>query len=263
MIGLGTLINVAAILLGGLLGLALGHRLPERTREVVTDALGLVTLLVAALSAAAVLDPALREALGSGGPVLVVLGSLLLGGIVGSLLRVEERLEQLGGWLRTRLVGEVPQDDDPSPSGADVRDGTPERHARFVEGFVATSLLFCVGPLAILGSLSDGLGMGIDQLALKSTLDGFAAMAFAASLGVGVLASALPVLVYQGFWTLVGWQLGGVLGPAEIAALTATGGLLLAGVGIRLLRLRAVPVADLLPALVFAPLLCAAAAAWL
>ena len=261
MIGLGTLINVAAILLGGLLGLALGHRLSERTREVVTDALGLVTLLVAALSAAAVLDPALREALGSGGPVLVVLGALLLGGIVGSLLRVEERLEQLGGWLRTRLVGEVPRDDD--PSDADGSDGTPERHARFVEGFVATSLLFCVGPLAILGSLSDGLGMGIDQLALKSTLDGFAAMAFAASLGVGVLASALPVLVYQGFWTLVGWQLGGVLGPAEIAALTATGGLLLAGVGIRLLRLRAVPVADLLPALVFAPLLCAAAAAWL
>ena len=257
MIGLGTLINVAAILLGGLLGLALGHRLSERTREVVTDALGLVTLLVAALSAAAVLDPALREALGSGGPVLVVLGSLLLGGIVGSLLRVEERLEQLGGWLRTRLVGDVPQDED--SSGAD---GTPERHARFVEGFVASSLLFCVGPLAILGSLSDGLGQGIDQLALKSTLDGFAAMAFAASLGVGVLASALPVLLYQGFWTLVGWQLGGVLGPAEIAALTATGGLLLAGVGIRLLRLRAVPVADLLPALVFAPLLCAAAAAW-
>ena len=260
MIGLGTLINVAAILLGGLLGLALGHRLPERTREVVTDALGLVTLLVAALSAAAVLDPALREALGSGGPVLVVLGALLLGGIVGSLLRVEERLEQLGGWLRTRLVGDVPEDDD--TSSADLPDGTPAPHARFVEGFVASSLLFCVGPLAILGSLSDGLGHGIDQLALKSTLDGFAAMAFAASLGVGVLASAVPVLLYQGFWTLVGWQLGGVLGTAEIAALTATGGLLLAGVGIRLLRLRAVPVADLLPALVFAPLLCAAAAAW-
>jgi uncharacterized membrane protein YqgA involved in biofilm formation len=122
---------------------------------------------------------------------------------------------------------------------------------------VLSSLVFCVGPLAILGSLSDGLGRGIDQLALKSTLDGFASIAFAASLGWGVAASALVVLVYQGGLTVAGWAAGDLLPAAEVSAITATGGVLLVGVALRLLRVRAVPVADLLPALVVAPAIAA------
>ena len=127
----------------------------------------------------------------------------------------------------------------------------------FVEGFVTASLVFCVGPLAILGSLSDGLGLGIDQLTLKAVLDGFASIAFAATLGWGVAASALVVGVYQGSLTLLGWALGSVLSDAQISLITATGGLLLVGISLRLLRIRPVPVGDLLPALVVAPILTA------
>lgn len=238
--GAGTLLNVTTVLAGSGIGLVLGERLPTRTRDVVTDALGLVTLLAAALSAAAVLDPPFGAAVGRGGPVLVVLGALLVGGVAGSLLRIEDRLESLGGTLQTRFSR--------GRGGHEQRD-------RFVQGFLTASLLFCVGPLTILGSINDGLGRGIDQLALKSTLDGFAAIAFASAFGVGVAASALTVLVVQGGFTLLGVALGDVLPDAHVSALTATGGLLLVGIGLRLLRLRQVPVGDLLPALLVAPLL--------
>jgi uncharacterized protein len=237
--GIGTLVNVVTILVGSALGVLLGHRLPHRTRDVVTDSLGLVTLLIAALSAAAVADPLLERAVGTSAPVLIVLGSLLLGGIAGSLLRVEARLEDFGGWLQRRLS-----------RGA----GTEQRRL-FVEGFVTASLVFCVGPLTILGSLSDGLGEGPDQLFLKAALDGFASIAFAASLGWGVAASALAVLAVQGGLTALGAALGSFLPEAHLAAVTAAGGLLLVGVALRLLRIRAVPVGDLLPALLVAPLL--------
>lgn len=241
-VGAGTVLNVATVLLGSAVGVALGSRLSQRTRDVVTDALGLVTLLVAALSAAAVVDPVLVAAVGGSAPVLVVLGSLLVGGVAGSLLRLEDRLEGLGGLLQRRLTGGA------APGG----DGN---RARFIEGFVSASLVFCVGPLTILGSLSDGLGRGIDQLALKATLDGFAAVAFAASLGWGVAASALAVAVVQGSLTGLGALLGGFVPEAHVSALTATGGLLLVGVALRLLRLKPLPVGDLLPALIVAPVL--------
>ena len=252
-IGAGTALNVSTVLAGSLLGVLIGGRLPVRTREVVTDALGLTTLLVAALSAASVQDAALSASVGSGAPVLIVLGSLLVGGVCGSLLDVEGRLDRLGALLQRRLVR--PSATTAAPVGPD------EARRRFVEGYVSASLLFCVGPLTILGSLSDGLGRGIDQLALKSTLDGFASIAFAASLGWGVAASALTVGVVQGTLTVLGALLGGLLSDAQIAALTATGGLLLVGVGLRLLRIRQLPVGDLLPALVVAPVLTALVAA--
>ena len=242
--GAGTVLNVTTVLVGSGIGVLLGNRLPGRTREVVTDGLGLVTLLVAATSAASVLDPDLSDAVGTSAPVLIVLGSVLIGGICGSLLRVEDRLEGVGDAIRRRV---------PHGRGGD-RD-------RFVEGFVTASLVFCVGPLTILGSLDDGLGRGIDKLALKATLDGFASIAFAASLGWGVAASALVILVVQGALTLLAALLGDLLPDAHLAALTATGGLLLVGVGLRLLRIRSVPVADLLPALAVAPLLVAIVAA--
>ncbi len=168
-------------------------------------------MLLAALSALEITSPALVQEVGPGVPVLIVLGSLLLGGI--------------------------------SP------------RERFVEGWLTTSLLFCVGPLTILGSLSDGHGRRIDQLVLKATLDGFAAMAFASTFGLSVLFSAVSVAVVQGSLTVVGVLLGTLLPEAHIAALTAVGGLLLVGVALRLLRLRDVPVGDLLPALAVAPVL--------
>jgi uncharacterized membrane protein YqgA involved in biofilm formation len=126
---------------------------------------------------------------------------------------------------------------------------------RFIEGWLSATLLFCVGPLTILGSINDGLGRGIDQLVLKSVLDGFAAMAFASTFGIGVLFSAVSVAVVQGLLTVLGLVLGEFLPEAHIAALTATGGVMLAGIGLRLLRIRDVPVADMLPALLVAPLL--------
>ena len=183
----------------------------------------------------AFLAVAISLALGAGAhPVALVLGlSTTIPAVV------------IGAWLQRRLT---------------PKSGSAERH-RFVEGFVASSLLFCTGPLTILGSLNDGLGRGADELYLKAALDGFAALAFAASFGWGVAASALTVLVVQGGLTLVGVLLGDVLPDAHVAALTAVGGLLLVGVALRLLRVRQIPVADLLPALIAAPLLVAFAAA--
>lgn len=265
--GLGTIINVAAILVGGTAGLLVGHRMSQAVRSVVTDALGLVTLLVAALSAYQVTDPQFVAAVGEGVPVLIVLGSLLLGGIAGALLRLEERLAALAGIVQRyagRMTPAVGTDGGVEGPAADASAAPPTVTARerFIEGWLTTSLLFCVGPLTILGSLSDGLGRGIDQLVLKSSLDLFAAMAFAASFGVGVLFSALSVAVIQGVLTAVGVALGSVVPDAHIAALTAVGGLLLVGLSLRLLRVRDVPVADLLPALVVAPCLVTLVAAF-
>ncbi|QNN53044.1 DUF554 domain-containing protein [Nocardioides mesophilus] len=249
--GAGTLVNVVAVLVGTLLGVLLGHRLPNRTREVVTDALGLVTLLIAASAATAVGDRALTDAVGSSAPTLIVLGALLLGGVAGSLLGIEDGLERFGSWLQRRLRGHL------SGEGAASVD-----RQRFIEAFVTASLVFCVGPLTVLGSLNDGLGNGADQLYLKSALDGFASIAFAASLGWGVGASVLALIAVQGSLTVLGAVLGDVLPAAHVAALTATGGLMLVGVALRLLRIKQLPVGDLLPGLVLAPALTAAVIAF-
>jgi uncharacterized membrane protein YqgA involved in biofilm formation len=173
--------------------------------------------------------------------MLIVLGSLLVGGITGSVLRLEDRLEGVGGHLQ-RLAARRTKGD-----GAG--------RERFIQGFVTASLVFCVGPLTVLGSLSEGLGDGPEQLFLKAALDGFASIAFAASFGWGVAAAAVVVVVVQGSLTVVGALLGNFLPDAHLAALTATGGLLLVGVGLRLLDLKQIRVADLLPALVVAPVL--------
>src|SRR3954454_21262247 len=235
---------MAAVLVGTTVGVLVGHRLSQRTRDVVTDALGLVTLLIAASAAASIADPAWARAVGDSAPMLIVLGSLVAGGILGSVLGIEQRLEGFGGWLQGRLQGRL--------RGSRTAVAGPDR-LRFIEGFVTSSLVFCVGPLTVLGSISDGLGNGADQLYLKSALDGFAAIAFAASLGWGVAASALSILVVQGSLTALGAVLGDVLSAAEVAALTTTGGQMLVGVALRLMRIRQVPVGDLLPGLVLAP----------
>jgi uncharacterized protein len=277
--GIGTLVNVAAVLVGSSIGVLVGHRLSQRTRDVVTDGLGLVTLLIAATAVVSVQDRDLIAAVGDSAPMLIVLGALVLGGITGSVLGIEQRLEGFGGWLQSRLQHRSRADRRADTAGtagtagtadtadtADTGDSTdmaagPVDRQRFIEGFVTSSLVFCVGPLTILGSLSDGLGNGAEQLYLKSALDGFASIAFAASLGWGVAASALALLVVQGSLTAFGAVLGDVLPAAEVAALTAAGGLMLVGVALRLLRIRQMPVGDLLPGLVVAPLLTALVAA--
>ncbi len=237
--GLGTIINMVAIVLGSTLGVLVGNRLPSRTRETVTDALGLVVLVIGALNVASISDPSFRSAVGKSWPLLVVLGALVIGGIAGSLVRIESRVETFGGWLQVTLT----------------RGRASDSRERFIEGFVAASLLFCIGPLAILGALSDGLGHGINQLVLKSVLDFFAASAFASTLGWGVAAASLPVGIFQGTITVLGIFAGSFLPASMIAAITATGGVLLLAIGIRLLQIKAIAVADLLPSLVVAPVI--------
>lgn len=267
MIGVGTLVNALTVLIGATIGLLVGQRLPERTRQVVTDGLGLVTLLIAASSAVEVFSPDLADAVGDSAPMLIVLGALLTGGIIGSLLRIEDRLEGLGDRLqglaaRRRARAGTPDarataEAAPTRAATDQASGEEAGRSLFIEGFVTSSLVFCVGPLTILGSITEGIGGGPDQLLLKSALDGFASIAFAAAFGWGVFASIPTILVVQGGLTALGVLLGDFLPDAHVAALTATGGLLLVAVAIRLLHLRQVKVGDLLPALVTAPLITA------
>lgn len=234
-IGFGTVVNVVAVVIGSLIGLGLGDRIPARTRTTVTDVLGLFTLVVGGFAAAAMASSALATEVGPGVGTLVVLGSLLIGALVGSWLHVEDRLEALAERVRRRFAG-------------------GESSARFVDGVVTSTLVWCVGPLTILGAINDGLGRGSEQLLVKSLLDGFAAIAFASSLGVGVLFAAVPLALIQGLLTLGGFLLGDVLPLAHIDALTATGGVILLGLDLRLLDLKQIAVGDLLPALLIAPL---------
>jgi len=232
-IGLGTLINIVGIVAGSTVGVLAGSRLAVKTRDLITDVLGLITILAAAGAVIPLFSSDFASSLPKGWTLLSILGSLLIGGLIGSALKFEDRLEMLGENLRRKF-------------GAN-KEGT------FVEGFVSSSLLFVIGPLAILGSISDGMGTGIDQLSLKSILDFFAAIAFAASLGWGVAASAIPVGIYQGVWTLIGLFLGNILAQYQIDAMTIVGGLLLLSIGLRLLRVKEVAVGNLLPALAIAP----------
>lgn len=225
----GTLVNTATVIAGGTLGTLLGNRLPTRVRSTVMDALGLTTILIG-----------LKMAFETSN-VLLLLGSLLLGGIAGELLDIEAALNRLAGRLEARV----------SPGSGTATGG------RFARGFVTASLVFCVGPMTIMGSLQDGLTGDYSTLAIKAMLDGFAALAFASSLGMGVTFSALVVLVYQGGITLAAAWAQAILTPAMVAEMTATGGLLIFAIGLGLLELKRIRVANLLPAIFVAPLLVA------
>lgn len=231
--GIGTILNIATILIGSVAGIFVGERLRERTRSLITDVLGLVTMLGASAAIIPLFKDQYLNAVPKGWSTMPILLALLTGGIIGSILDLEQRVEHFGEYLRKKFKS---------------NEGT------FVEGFLDASLLFAIGPLAILGSISDGMSNGIDQLVLKSTLDGFAAMAFASSLGWGVAASALPVGIYQGAWTLIGLLLGNVMSEYQVDSMTVTGGLLLLGIGMRLLKFKMIPVGNLLPALFLAPI---------
>jgi len=249
----GTLLNVVAIVVGGSVGTLLGDRVPDRVRSTLTDVLGVFVVVLGIADALGTFGDELSGALGRGA-VLVVLGSLLIGGVLGELLRIEERLERLGGWLRERTVRSA------STGGADASaedDDDGGARARFIEGFVVTSLIVTVGPLAVLGALQDGLLGDWTLLAVKSMLDGPVALAFASVFGIGVAFAALPLLVWQGGLSLLAAAAGGVVDATMVAAIGAVGGFLVVGIGLRLLEVRAVRVANLLPALLIAPLVVA------
>jgi uncharacterized membrane protein YqgA involved in biofilm formation len=231
---IGTILNVAAILIGGSLGLLVGARLPERLRQTVVYGLGLFTGAIG-------IQMFLKT-----GNAIIVLVSLLVGGVLGEWWRIEDGLRNLGAFLEKRVAG-----------GDGMSQGS-----RFIRGFLTASLVFCVGPMAILGSIQDGLSGDYSLLAIKSVLDGFAALAFASSLGVGVLFSALAILMYQGGLTLLAAQVQAISTPAMMNELTAAGGVLLIGLAVSsLLELKAIRVGNFLPALAIAPLIVAVLAA--
>lgn len=237
-IGLGTTINVLAIVLGSGIGIAVGSRLKRDSQKAITDVLGLITILGAVGALAPLWSDSFTSALPQRSPLLVILLTMLIGGFIGTALHLEDRLDHFGEALRKKFKA--------------------SEESPFVEGFVSASLLFVIGPLAILGSVSDGMSQGIDQLILKSSLDFFAAMAFASTLGWGVAASIIPLAIYQGSWTLIGWLAGSVLSDYQIDAMTISGGLMLIGIGLRLLDIKKIAVANLLPALFLAPLIATA-----
>jgi uncharacterized protein len=220
---LGTAINVGSILTGSLIGVAVGSRLPERIRQTVLNGLGLITMLVG-----------LQMALGTKN-VMITLGAILIGGVVGEILRIHDGLERFGALLQS-LLSKHPD-------------------SLFGEGFVTASLVFCIGPMAILGSIQDGMTGDCRLLAIKSALDGFAAVAFSASLGWGVSLSALSILLYQGGITLFATTFSRVLTDPMIIEMTAAGGLLIVGISLRLLQLKDIRLANFLPALAIAPLI--------
>lgn len=220
---IGTIINAITVFIGGTLGLFLGHRFPARMQETVLAALGLFTIVIG-----------IASALQTGNP-LIVLGSLLVGALVGEALHLEEKLEGFGGWLQRRFAA----------GGSDS--------SRFIEGFVTASLVFCVGPLTIQGAIEDGLMGDYTKLAIKAMMDGFAALAFASTLGPGVLASIITIVVFQGGIALLARWSSGIFTEPMIAELTATGGVVLLAIAFRLLDIKKIRAANLLPALFIAP----------
>ena len=241
MIGLGTLVNVATIIGGSAIGVLLGSRLPEKTNRTVTEALGLLTLVLAGLNLVSLTDKGFVTAAGQVGTFMIVIFAMLFGTITGSLLGIERRLESFGGWLQKRLSRGKTQ--------------SSEARERFITGYVDASLIFAIGPMAILGSIADGTDHDPNTLIIKAILDGFACIAFAASLGWGVAASSITVGLWQGLVTIVAAFAGAFIPGAMIAAITATGGVLMLAISLRLLNLKPIAVADMLPALAFAPLL--------
>lgn len=234
--GLGTVLNLLTVSAGGLAGVYVGDRLPERMRRTVLQGLGLVTLAVGVVG----LEP-LYDADAGLRRFIILIGSVIAGGVIGEALRLEERLELAGERLRARFGVQE-----------DLRATAPD-HSRFVEGFVVASTVFCVGPLTILGAVEDGLGISIRLLAIKSTLDGIAALGFASVYGWGVLGSLLTIALYQGGLTVGAALIEPVMTAEVLAELGAVGSLLVLGIGLRLLDIAQVRVVSLLPALVIGP----------
>ena len=224
----GTFINIAAILIGGAIGLIFGARIPEKFKSTVIAGMGLFTMAMG-----------LQMFLKSNNQ-LIVLGALIIGALLGEWIGIEDILQAFGQSLEKRFSRET-----------EMGSGS-----RFVRGFMVSSLLFCIGPMAILGSIQDGLTGDYNLLAVKSTLDGFAAIAFASTLGVGVMFSSLIILIYQGGISLLAGQLNAIVTDPMMAEMTATGGVILIGVALsNLLEIKKIRVGNFLPALAVAPLI--------
>jgi uncharacterized protein len=224
----GTIINVIAIIAGSLIGIIFGARLPDKLKDTVVNGMGLFTAAIG-----------LQMFLGTA-QSLIVLGALIIGAVLGEWWRIEDGIANLGLWLQERFTG--------SSEG-----GTS---SRFVRGFLAASLLYCTGPIAIMGSIQDGLTGDFQLLAVKSVLDGFISIAFASTLGIGVMFSILPVFVYQGGISLLSGTLSSVITEAMMTEMTATGGVILFGLAISsLLEIKKIRVGNFLPAILVAPLI--------
>ncbi|MBN1265605.1 MAG: DUF554 domain-containing protein [Anaerolineales bacterium] len=223
----GTIINAALILVGGFIGLLARTNIADRYQKIILSGLGLFTLAIA------------FGLFLHGEESLVILGSVLLGSLLGEWLQIEQRLSRLGTRIETWYA---------HANGAAADD-------TFVRGFVSASLLFCIGPMAILGSIQDGLSGDFQLLLIKSVMDGFAAMALTTSLGVGVIFSVISVFVYQGAISLLAAQMQTILTGPMINELNAVGGILLLGLAIStLLEIRQIKVGNMLPALILAPI---------
>ena len=224
----GTLLNIATVLIGGMIGLVFGARIPERFKSTVIAGMGLFTFAMG-----------VQMFLKTDNP-LIVLGALLIGALLGEWWKIEDGLRNLGAVLEKRFA----------------RDDSAEGSARFVRGFLTASLLFCVGPMTILGSIQDGLTGNYELLAVKSVLDGFAALAFASTLGIGVLFSSVIILVYQGGISLLAGELSAIVTDPMMAEMTAAGGVILMGLALSsLLEIKKIRVGNFIPALAVAPLI--------
>ena len=222
--GLGTIINTATVLAGGGLGLLIGNRIPDRIRVIIVQVIGLVTIAIG-----------LRDVMNTDNMVFPLVG-MVLGAIIGELLRIEDRLEDLGELLRRKFT-------------------KPESESKFVTGFVTATLLFCVGPLTILGAIEDASGKTPQLYIIKGTLDGFMMIIFAALYGVGAIFSAASVFVIQGSLTLFGTSLDALLTDRMRLELFAAGGLAVLAIGLNLLEIKRIRLGSLLPGLAITPLL--------
>ncbi len=240
----GTIINTITVLIGSAFGMLVGNRLSLRIQESIVTGLGITTLYIG-------FDNADKT-----GNLIIPLISLLIGTIIGELLRLDRQLERFAGWLQEKAQGSGNPDADETETQS-----AQDRRARFIEGFITASLVFCVGPLTFIGSIQDGMGLssGFEMLAIKSTLDLFAAMAFAASLGLGVMFSVITVLGVQGTLALIGSLSGEFMTDPMIDEMTAVGGLILVGLGLTLLDLKKPRIVNFLPGLLIAPLIVAVA----
>lgn len=234
----GTLLNIFTVALGSALGLLIGNRISDKMQQSVMTGLGFVSLVVGVSNAQL-----------SGNPVIPLL-SLVFGVIIGELIGIDAALERFAGWLQARTGAVQSADSD----AADARQ-------RFITGFVTASLLFCVGPLTVVGSIQDGMGndSGYQQLVIKSALDGFAAMALASSLGIGVGFTVITILLVQGGLALAGRALGEFMTTPMTNEMTAVGGLMIIGLSLILLDLKRPRIANFLPGLLLAPLIVAVA----
>jgi hypothetical protein len=219
---MGTLINAGAVILGSVIGLIIHKRLPERIAAIVFQGIGLFTLFLGITMASKT------------GNFLVMIFSIVTGSILGELVNIEGRMQRLSTFLKSA-----------------IRCGDDH----FSEGFVTSFLLFCMGSMTILGAIEEGLGGRPNLLLAKSVLDGFSSIALSASFGVGVLFSAIPLLIYQGGITVFASSLHHVLTPKLINELTAVGGLLLIGLGINILKIKQLSILNMLPSLVVAAIL--------